>query len=233
MGKLLLVLRACFFTACLTACTSIFKVEQIPADMYFIESKYYNRLAISQQETGKKIKAALEWQDSILKISPLNPGFAQTTIHLKESAGLKFYRRAFDIDVLTIPFKIRPSVKGFPEQLNANFSAALYLGRRFDFYRLTKTPAREQGFTLSGLGIGYGGFIGLGSVTMNPFVTQNKINYEYDGFVLTSGVAAIYDAKKFNLGLALGNDFLVDKNRENWIYQQKPWFGILFGINLN
>ncbi|WP_157766391.1 hypothetical protein [Pedobacter ginsengisoli] len=32
---------------------------------------------------------------------------------------------------------------------------------------------------------------------------------------------------------SLGLDMLTDKNRTNWIYQGKPWVGILFGITLN
>ncbi len=86
---------------------------------------------------------------------------------------------------------------------------------------------------ITGVGYGYGGILGIGGVTMNPFVTHNKINYEYDGFVITGGLAGIYDAKKFNLGLALGTDLLLDKNRKFWLYQGKPWLGFLFGINLN
>lgn len=68
---------------------------------------------------------------------------------------------------------------------------------------------------------------------MNPFVTQNQINYEYEGFALTSGVVGIYDAKKFNIGLAIGANLLLDENRKHWLYQHKPWLGLLFGFNLN
>jgi hypothetical protein len=28
----------------------------------------------------------------------------------------------------------------------------------------------------------------------------------------------VYDAKKFNIGLAIGGDFLLDKNRHDWLY---------------
>ena len=62
---------------------------------------------------------------------------------------------------------------------------------------------------------------------------EDKIDYEYDGLALSNGIAGIYDNKKINIGLALGIDMLTDKNRANWIYQGKPWIGILFGITLN
>lgn len=121
-------------------------------------------------------------------------------------------------NIISVPCKIRPSVKGVPEQLNTNFSAALYLGSR--------KGNSKHGFS-------YGAFTGLSAITMNPHVTEDKIDYEYDGLALSNGIAGIYDNKKINIGLALGIDMLTDKNRTNWIYQGKPWIGILFGITLN
>lgn len=123
-----------------------------------------------------------------------------------------------DIDIITVPFKIRPGVRGFPTQLNANLSTALYLGKRKE---------------LQDSGYGYGVFAGLGSVTMNPYVTRQAIDYEYDGFVSSVGIAGIYDARRFNVGVAIGIDHLMDQNKTKWIYQHQPWVGILLGINLN
>ncbi|MFW0717468.1 hypothetical protein [Pedobacter sp. N23S346] len=176
----------------------------------------------------------LEQSDSNFILKPALGNLKQVEINLEKIEILKMYRYTFDIDVLTVPFKIRPGVNGFPEQLNANFDAALYLGRRRDSYTIQKTrKGRSLKTKMTGVGYGYGGFIGIGSVTMNPFVTNQYIDYEYDGFVINGGIAGIYDAKKFNLGIAIGADFLVDKNRKSWIYQGKPWIGVLFGINLN
>lgn len=123
-----------------------------------------------------------------------------------------------DINIITIPFKIRPSAEGFPMQLNTNFSTALYLGKRKEMLKS---------------GYGYGILIGIGAVTMNPDVTKQKITEEYDGFVSSLGLAGLYDAGRFNLGLAAGIDHLMDNNRQKWIYQHKIWIGVLFGINLN
>ncbi|MFC3562630.1 hypothetical protein [Pedobacter jamesrossensis] len=104
------------------------------------------------------------------------------------------------------------------------------MGRRNDSYSITKQRGRLK---IQGTGYGYGAFFGVGSVTMNPFVSQDKIDYEFDGFVLQGGMAGIYDAKKFSIGLALGTDFLMDKNKGDWIYQGKPWLGMVFGLQLN
>jgi hypothetical protein len=182
----------------------------------------------------RNLKADIEQDNGVLTITPIDSQLRPSVIDLASINELKLYRYTFDIDVLTVPFKVRPATAGLPEQLNANFDAAVYFGRRRDSYTIEKSGNGRSGRTsITGVGYGYGGFVGIGSVTMNPFVTNQKIDYEYDGFVLNGGIAGIYDAKKFNLGLAIGADFLVDKNRSNWIYQGKPWIGVLFGINLN
>lgn len=139
---------------------------------------------------------------------------AQTTPGHTDTIG----KAKFDINIMTIPFKIRPAVKGFPLQLNTSFSTALYLGKRKDRLKM---------------GYGYGILLGMGAVAMNPYVTRQKITDEYDGFVTSAGLAGLYDTKGFNLGLAMGFDHLMDSNRENWIYQHKIWLGLFFGIHLN
>jgi hypothetical protein len=219
-----------------SACKSIHEIERLPDDTYWISADGYKKLnqAKTLPANYKRIKALAEQHDTVLKITPDTELLKPSQINLKDIEKINLYRYTFDIDVLTVPFKVRPSVGGFPEQLNANFDAAIYIGRRRDSYTIQqKGKGRTAKTAITGVGYGYGGFVGIGSVTMNPFVTNQHINYEYDGFVLNGGLAGIYDAKRFNLGLAIGADFLVDKNRGSWIYQGKPWFGVLFGINLN
>lgn len=230
--------RLCLLAALLASCKAINLTEQLPADTYTIPAQQYNRLPgatgnNAAQGTGK-MSVDLIQDDTVLTLMP-NTG-NQQPLHVNLSAinRLQLKRVTFDLDVLTIPFKIRPSVAGFPEQLNANFNAAMYFGRRVDRFTIqTERRGRTPKTRLRGTGYGYGGFVGIGSEAVNPFVTNNRIDYEYDGFVINGGVAGIYDAKRFNLGLALGADFLVDRNRRDWIYQGKPWIGVLFGINLN
>ncbi|MBC8156218.1 MAG: hypothetical protein H7Z72_25305 [Bacteroidetes bacterium] len=146
-----------------------------------------------------------------------------------------FQRTEVDIDVFTLPFKIRPAQAQLPPQLNSNFNAAVYVGRRIDLYNYrwkSVTPTFDVR-RLQSRGFGYGLFAGIGSVSINEFVTRSPIGIEYEGVVLNAGIATIYDARIFNIGLALGVDQLLDRNRQRWIYQQKPWFGVLFGLNLN
>ncbi len=144
--------------------------------------------------------------------------------------------RQLDVDVFTLPFKIRPPRSGIPVQLNSNFNAALYVGQRLNFISLRAdrrtTPWQRNSFIKS-TGIGYGAFVGLGSTTITPDVTRGHATLEYEGLVFDAGAAFIYDARAFNLGLAGGIDFLSGPDGEFWVYQRHPWIGLLFGLDLN
>jgi hypothetical protein len=138
--------------------------------------------------------------------------------------------------VFTIPFKVRPPRGGVPVQLNTNFNAALYLGRRLDFYSLRTKRSTPFGATshIRATGLGYGAFVGAGSTIVNPDVTRQRAAVaEYEGLVVHGGLAAIYDARAFNIGLATGLDQLLGPDGPHWVYRRKPWFGVLFGLDLN
>lgn len=148
---------------------------------------------------------------------------------------LNLSKTGFDIDFLTIPFKYRPSVKSFPNQLNTNFSGAVYAGLRRDLYHFffSTDPVGGKKREVKHVGLGFGLFSGLGSTAINPWTTQSLVQSEYDGFVFMNGVAGIIAVNNFTFGLCIGFDILLDKNKKAWIYQQKPWAGLTVGLNLN
>lgn len=143
--------------------------------------------------------------------------------------------REFDFDIFTLPFKVRPGREGVPTQLNTNFNAALYLGRRLDFYHLNRHPL-PTGRTvplIRTVGVGYGLFTGLGSSYITADLTHGHAPTDYEGLVMHSGAAVIYDAHVFNVGAAVGVDRLLGADADYWLYQDRLWFGLLFGLNLN
>ena len=156
---------------------------------------------------------------------------------LQPDHRLLLLRRRLDIDVFTIPFKVRPPQGGVPVQLNTNFNAAIYVGRRLDFYSLRTKHTTPFGPSahIRALGLGYGAFVGAGStyITNDVTATARPTTADYEGVVLHGGLAAIYDARAFNVGLAMGVDQLLGPDAQHWVYQHKPWFGILFGLDLN
>lgn len=147
----------------------------------------------------------------------------------------QFHQNTFDVDVLTIPFKFRPAVNGFPRQLNATFNGAVYLGYRSDVYHLSykRTPLRVFKRNIMHYGYSLGLFTGIGTARIDEYVTNNGINIQYDGAVNLSGINLIVGVEKVSIGLAAGVDYLLDKNRKYWVNNGKPWVGFSFGLNLN
>ncbi|TCC88713.1 hypothetical protein EZ428_18935 [Pedobacter frigiditerrae] len=217
----------------LASCNTLHRVEQLPEGVYSMTAKDYgsiNPVIDKPAITGKRLQVLSAQDENLFYLRDAGSLSPLSVNEIKDSEKVRLTRTVLDLDVITIPFKIRPSVEGFPQQMNATFNGALYLGQRNDIYTVAKDNGKLR---LTGHGYGFGAFLGVGSVTMNPFVLQNTVDYEYDGFVIQGGLAGIYDAKRFNFGLAIGSDLLMDKNRGNWIYQGKPWIGMLFGIQLN
>lgn len=149
----------------------------------------------------------------------------------------KLYLRqpSLDIDFLTIPLKYRPQQAAFPRQLTTSLNGAAYFGYRTDVYSIhyDQHPVGAATREVSHYGFSAGGFTGIGATAVNPWVTRDAITIEYDGLVWSKGVAAIVAVNNFTAGLALGWDHLLDPNRKTWIYQGKPWAGLVFGLNLN
>lgn len=148
---------------------------------------------------------------------------------------ITFTTRSFDLDVLTILFKYRPYTAGFPNQLTTNFNGAGYIGHRSDLYILSydASPLNSYQRRMSHFGYSIGFFGGLGATAMNPFVTNNRVMSEYDGVLITKGIAGLIGVGNLTFGVAIGLDHLMDKNRKVWIYQTKPWTGFTVGLNLN
>jgi hypothetical protein len=143
------------------------------------------------------------------------------------------FRKTFvDFDLITILFKYRPEGESMPNQLNSNLNAAAYFGFRKDFYRVRplRSPLEVSRNYLHHYSFDAGPFAGFGSVAMNPWVTDNHLTSEYDGFIFQKGVGAFFGINEVNFGILLGFDTLLDANRKYWIYQEKPWFGIAIGI---
>ncbi|MDB5234389.1 MAG: hypothetical protein JWR44_1382 [Hymenobacter sp.] len=220
----------------LTGCTVVGRVTQLDDDYYRLVRRESPDSLVAALQQGKEFYVQ-QHADTLLLTPTAGLGRPVTFgYRLQPTQRVLLLRRRFDLDVFTLPFKIRPPQGGVPVQLNTNFNAALYLGRRLDFYSLRTKRTTPFGPTphVRATGIGYGAFVGAGSTFITSDVTGPRATTaEYEGLVLHGGLAAIYDARAFNIGVAVGVDQLMGADGPYWIYQHKPWFGLLFGLDLN
>ena len=162
------------------------------------------------------------------------------TIPLKTTDSLVvnemvFKKQSLDVDIASILLKYRPSVYGLPAQLTADLNIALYTGWRFDYYQIKskKDPLGRNNFKINSRGYDFGFFAGPGTTLISPFTTRNIRSDEYSGMILQAGIAGFLEFDIASFGFAIGYDYLLNPDREVWIYNNKPWVGFVVGIVLN
>ena len=166
--------------------------------------------------------------------SSISNNFPPEDVHNhNESAKLK--QISFDVDFITVPLKYRNSQNGVEPQLNTEINASIYFGLRKDRYHIgyIENPLGIKYREIKHFGFSLGLFTGLGSSAITPTTTNDFINHEYDGIIWNKGLAGIFALNSFTLGVALGFDNLLDRNRSIWIYESKPWLGFTLGLNIN
>jgi len=149
-----------------------------------------------------------------------------------------FYRSSFinnsiDVDLTSILFKFRHSRDDVPNQFSADLDFAVYAGFRKDYYKIVSPvhPFNEARASVRQIGFDLGIFAGIGSSPVNPTVTNNNISQEYDAMIFQKGVAGFISINKLSLGLAVGFDNLLDKNKSLWIYNQKSYLGLIISVS--
>ena len=194
---------------------------------YQLSDGYYN----FRQTDSKYIKVYIKSENDSVTIHPIDGEPPITIEPLKDEY---FRKNSFDIDVMTILFKYRPKSTTIPHQLNTNFNGNVYLGYRVDRFQIDfeKTPAGQRK-TFRHNGLTFGLFGGIGSTPVNTWTTANQIADEYDGVVLSRGFAVMVGLNSLTVGVGVGWDYLTDRDKKLWIYQNKPWFGLTLGLNLN
>lgn len=217
-----------FFTALLLAsCASL----QNQAKYQLVDGKY------NIQWQGKKYKSYIQnVSDSIiihqsdLKIHNAMPQYTNET----QPVVGKISKPSVDIDIMTSVFKIRPNSTNLPAQMNSNLNGNLYFGLRNDIYSIKykSNPLYKYQRVVNHVGFGGGVFFGLGNSAINASTSPSQV-LEYDGIVFQKGIAGLFALNKLTLGLSIGNDLLLDKNHINWEYQNKVWYGLMLGLNLN
>ncbi|MHA8051183.1 hypothetical protein V7S79_08690 [Aquirufa sp. ROCK-SH2] len=182
-------------------------------------------------------KVFIETQNDTLLVTEENGklNYNLPIVRFQDHSISNFQKSTFDIDVVAIPVKYRVSQAGLPNQLNSEINAALYLGKRKDYFQVSYDQAQSKRFKrkIDHYGFSVGGFAGIGNAQINTDVSQGKVAYEYQGITFTKGGAGFIAINNFTLGIAYGFDQLLDENVSHWIYNQKPWVGLALGFNLN
>lgn len=143
-----------------------------------------------------------------------------------------FIKRSADIDLSSVVLKYRPGLSNVPPQLNSNINGVIYTGFRTDYFKIKTVHSKlnDVNTFIRHTGFDFGLFAGIGITPVNPTVTENNTTQEYDGIIFQKGFSVFATYEHMSVGLAIGFDNLLDRNRNIWIYNQKPWIGLVLGI---
>lgn len=143
-----------------------------------------------------------------------------------------FVKTSVDLDLSTVILKFRPAAADVPSQLSSNINGIFYTGFRRDYFMLKSSLSElhEISSFVRHTGFDFGFFAGLGITPLNPTVTMNRITQEYDGMVFQKGFSIFATFEDMSVGFALGFDTLLDHNKNVWVFNNKPWIGLAFGI---
>lgn len=144
-----------------------------------------------------------------------------------------FIKKSFDADLTSILFKYRHPRDDVPGQFSADLDFAVYIGIRKDLFKIISPvyPLKEEKSSIRQIGLNLGIFAGIGSTPVNPTVTNNLVNQEYDAMIFQKGVAGFISFGQMSLGLAVGFDNILDKSKSFWIYNQKPYLGLIITVS--
>ncbi|KAA9350004.1 hypothetical protein [Larkinella humicola] len=152
----------------------------------------------------------------------------------EKSPWFYYQLTTFDIDLFTIPFKYRFSTAGRPGQLSTSANVGVYAGIRFDLGRYRNIYyRRDQHSDIQSFSFGIGTVLSIDPVLVNGFNTAGRVTDEYEALGVNYGLATIFGYKRVTAGLVLGFENLADRNNRLWVYRQKPWLGLMVGININ
>jgi len=159
-----------------------------------------------------------------IKISSISPGsFLYNSTFIKTSV---------DVDLSTVILKFRPAMADVQPQLSTNVNGIFYAGFRKDYFKIKSSSSELDKLTafVRHTGFDFGLFAGIGITPVNPTVTMNRTIQEYDGIVFQKGFSVFATYENMSVGLAVGFDNLIGHDKNIWIYNQKPWIGLVFGI---
>lgn len=197
----------------------------------FVDDEYWYR---QRGQEYIKVYVDADLQNDIIDIYPVDQEHRQEVPAVIENKDQYFVMKDLHLNIITIPFKLRPSIEGFPAQLNSNFNGEIFLGYRIDKFRrhFKSTPAGYKDEMLH-WGISAGLFGGIGSSVIAPWTTSYQTMDEYNGLVLSRGFGVLGAVNRLNVGFAVGWDYLTDRDKNIWIHQNKIWYGLALGLNLN
>lgn len=122
------------------------------------------------------------------------------------------------------PIKVRPKESkndiDYPWELSTDISLGQYLG-----YRFSLSKNNPYYITIPTITLGTS-LLSINSSNSSPQADSSKT------LGITGSLGIVIDFNGFNIGFLAGKDYAPGKAGQDWIYNEKVWYSVGFGINL-
>jgi hypothetical protein len=152
---------------------------------------------------------------------------------------LRFFESYPIFQAITVPVKLRPALHDTLEyQAVGSFDVGISLGWKYSFHTYRNYYHQPTGQFLSKRISQYsivpGAFLTLGTEELNVAKKNLKqpIGYIREVPTISPGGFLVLGVNRVNVGLALGADFTFGSAARAWIYQGKPWLGVVLSVDL-
>jgi hypothetical protein len=206
----------------------------IPSTINFVDDTtkaivLTGRLSITDTEPYGSVFPIL--QDSVNKI-PIKR-------NIYRSGYFRYTEIHFVVQALTIPFKYNFKINdSILSNATADFNIGVAFGLKFtentyrkfyNFQNKTYSPINDYTTNWS---FTPGIFIAPTVVEVDSALTGGKVTMDRNVIGLTTGAFFVVGYNSFNLGLSLGFDKTFGSGPSAWIYNGKPWIGLVFAVDV-
>lgn len=161
------------------------------------------------------------------------------TKHLENKDVKKFvyFDSKPQLQALTIPIKIRPKLSGyldsFPSQAETGFNLDVAFGWKFNILNIYNGRKGIFGQATNTWSVTPGIFLGLGATSLSSANTRNPvITFDRSAPTISKGAYLMLGFNNINIGGAIGWDNATGIGGKEWLYQNKMWYGLIFGFDL-
>lgn len=168
-----------------------------------------------------------------------NPLNTDATYNARRKNKFRYLDQKIVLQTLTIPLKIRPGIKTnvvYKDTFPGTVETAVNFGLSFGWkgtYNVYNYKKNSLGLNTNKYSLAAGALFSIGSVSLDKTNTRDKvITYSRKAATLSPGAFIAFGFNSVHIGGAIGIDIATGDNCTQWVYNQKPWYGIIFALDI-
>lgn len=169
------------------------------------------------------------------RVTTLDTYYAVENKYDTVATSLRYFDSKFGLQTLTIPLKFRKALPQdpvmFPKQVETGVNLGFAPGWKFT-YNVYKPNKNLFDKYLSQYSFTTGVLFGLGATDLKGATNAPGLIGDRKAPLFSYGFYGMLGVHNINFGLAWGKDKVMGEGKENWVYQNEPWWGVFVALDL-